>query len=176
MKILIEFSLKIALVLILISAMSCANKKNWVITPESANAVNNNYEATITPERDSNRFYAGFRLEVVNKGNEELRIDWNRTAYVNNGRISGGFVFKGVIPEDIKNLSIPDDIVPAGEKFTKNISPFSMIARSPLKSGKEQVYTPGILPNGRNGINLVIRQGSKEYVEKMSFVIKEMIE
>jgi hypothetical protein len=176
MKTLIKYSLKLALILTLISVTSCAVKKNWVSTPESAKATSDYYEATITPEKDGNRFYSSFRLEVANKSNKELQIDWNKTMYVNNGRVSGVFIFKGIKPEDIKNLSIPDEVVAPGAKFTKNISPFSMVAKSPLKSSKDKTYSPGILPNGRNGINLAIKQGGKGFVEKLSFVISEVSE
>ncbi len=174
MNALLKYLLKLGLVLLLFSVTSCAAKKTWVSTPESVDAANDYYEATITPLKDSERFYASFLLDVLNKTDEELRIDWNKTVYINNGSMSGVFLFKGINPEDIKNLSIPDDIVSPGAKFTKTISPFSMVAKSPIKSGKEHTYTPGILPNGRNGIHLVIKQGGKEIVEKLSVIINEI--
>ena len=82
MKTFIKYLLKLALILILFSAVSCVAKKVWVSTPEYANATNDFYEATITPEKDEDTFYASFRLDILNKSNEELQIDWNKTLYL----------------------------------------------------------------------------------------------
>ena len=50
-------------------------------------------------------------------------------------------------------------------------------ARAPIRdSGKtasEASIHPGILPNGKNGIVLVVRQNGKEIVDKMMVTIEE---
>ena len=69
---------------------------------------------------------------------------------------------------------------PAGRgDFSKVISPYKLLARAPIRdSGKtasEASFHPGILPNGKNGIVLVVRQNGKEIVEKMMVTIEEKV-
>jgi hypothetical protein len=155
--------------------ISCATKKSfWTSTPELQMAENEYYKATITPLKDENKFYVSFRLDVVNKYSEDLEIDWNKTKYILNNSKYGVFVFNGIKPKDIKNLSISGDIIASGTTFSKDISPQKMVARSPVRSNSaDNKIIPGILPNGENGVYLVVRLGSKEIAEKLSITIKE---
>jgi hypothetical protein len=168
-------SLKLALVLILFFASSCAGKKLvWKSKPEFNTVENEYYIATITPVKDNDHFFVSFYIDVDNKSDEELKIDWNKTMYISNGRMNGVFVFKGIRPEDIKNLTIPDDIILPGSKFKKVISPYKTLAQAPVKKDSgDKGFSPGILSNGQNGIHLVIRHEGKEIVEKVTFKIKE---
>jgi len=110
-----------------------------------------------------------FRLTVTNRTDKNLEIDWNKTRYVYNGSSRGVFVFKGIKPEDIKNLTIPSDIIPARSTLSKEISPYKLIARAPVReSGSERGIYPGLLPKGENGIRLLVRQNGKEIAEKMT--------
>jgi hypothetical protein len=50
-----------------------------------------------------------------------------------------------------------------------------LLARAPIKdryTGKP-VISPGIMPNGKKCIHLVVRQNGKEIIEKMSVNIEE---
>jgi len=114
-------------------------------------------------------FFVVFRLTVTNRTDKNLEIDWNKTRYVYNGSSRGVFVFKGIKPEDIKNLTIPSDIIPARSTLSKEISPYKLIARAPVReSGSERGIYPGLLPKGENGIRLLVRQNGKEIAEKMT--------
>jgi len=50
-----------------------------------------------------------------------------------------------------------------------------LLARAPIKDRytDKPIISPGIMPNGKNGIHLVIRQNGKEIIEKMSVNIEE---
>jgi hypothetical protein len=94
--------------------------------------------------------------------------------YHHNGRVRGVFVFNGINPEDIKNSTIPADIIPPGTKLSKVIAPYNLLARPPIRSREgEAGISPGILPAGKNGAYLVVKQNSKEKVEMLTVIIKE---
>ena len=115
-----------------------------------------------------------FLLSVTNRTDKNLEMDWNRTQYIHNNNNRGVFVFKDIEPEDIKDSTVPPDIIPPRGTFTKEIAPYNLLARAPLReSDKDPGIKPGILPTGENGILLVIRQNKKNIVEKMMVLITE---
>ncbi len=73
----------------------------------------------LEPQRTEQTFYVLFRLEIANKTNKDLKIDWNKTRYILDGRSNGGFVFKSMDPKNIRKQTIPEDIVSAGGFFSK---------------------------------------------------------
>ena len=77
--------------------------------------------------------------------------------------------------EDIKNLTILADTIVSGRTFSKVISPFKLLAHAPIKDRytDKPIISPGIMPNGKNGIHLVIMQNGKEIIEEMSVNIQE---
>lgn len=178
MKIITKNVLIPLLVFTIFSLMGCAPSKTiWTSKPDFQSSGNDYYDATITPIKDGNNFYVSFRLDVFNKQKDELKIDWNRTMYIRDGGRYGVFVFKGIKPEDIKNQSVPDDTIPPGIKFSKIISPYKMLARAPISTNSGDTgINPGILPDGENGVYLVVRQSNKEIAEKLSVTIKEIKE
>ena len=84
-------------------------------------------------------------------------------------------MFKGIDPAGMRNSAIPPDIIPARGKFSKVISPYRLLARAPLRdqSISESTISAGILPDGENGIVLVVRQNGKEIADKMMVTIEE---
>jgi len=155
----------------------CAPAKVWISSPEIQTAGNLYYEARLEPVTGKYSFFISFHLTVTNKSSKNLKINWNKTHYIHNGRRYGVFVFRGIKPEDIKNLTIPHDIIPAGETFSKVISPYKLLARAPIrdssKNKAESSIMAGIIPNGKNGILLIVSQNGKEVVEQMSVSIVE---
>ena len=155
----------------------CATPKNWTSKPVIQTTDNPTFSAKIEPLKMDNPFYVSFRLLVVNNTGENWEIDWNRTRYIFNGRMYGGFVFKGIDPEDIKNKTIPHDILPGTGTFEKVIFPTKLLARAPLRPKSQSAggaaISPGMLPTGENGIMLVVKKGSKEIVERMTLTIEE---
>jgi len=145
----------------------------WTSKPEFQTIGNTYYEAKIAPLRNGHNFFVTFRIDVANKTDKDLKIDWNKTRYIHNGRMRGVFVFKGINPKDIKNLTIPADIVPAGTKFSKVVAPYTLLALSPLRSREAEAgISPGILPAGENGARLVVSQNGKEIVETVTVIIR----
>lgn len=163
--------------LTLITISGCAPAKVWISNPEIQTAGNAYYEARLEPVTGKYGFFVSFHLTVNNKSNNELKINWNKTRYTQNNSRFGVFVFKGIKPEDIRNFTIPPDIIPAGDTFSKVISPYKLLARAPIRASSkikaESSIMPGIIPNGKNGILLVVSQNGKEVVEQISVSIVE---
>ncbi len=175
-------SIKILLVtmigIVLTMGIGCAPaKKTWISSPGMQSSGNPYYTFRLVPLTKDHDFFVSFRLTVSNKTGKSLAVDWNKTRYIHNGRNRGVFVFQGISPEDIKNSTLPSDIIHAGESFSKVISPYKLLARGPLRDRGKGITAPdiypGIMPNGENGILLVIRHNGKEITEKMTLNIQE---
>jgi hypothetical protein len=170
---------KIVFILIFIVTLTiaegCAPTFISISIPEIQTVENSYYSAQFKPLAEDKNYFDRFRLSVTNKTRKDLEIDWNKTRYLYNGHDIGIFVFEAIKPENIKNLTIPPDTIPAGQPFTKDISPLKLLAREPLtgqgvSAGK---ITFGPIPTGENGIFLFIRQNSNTIKEKMAVKITE---
>ena len=159
---------------ILMIGTGCATQKIWISSPTIQTARNSYFDARLEPLTKDYKFFVSFRLTITNKTDKDLEIDWNKTRYIYNGRLHGGLIFKGIKPEDIKSLTIPADIIPAGHTFSKVISPFKLLARAPIRKRdtSEPAISPGIMPTGENGIMLVVMLDGKKIIEKISVSIE----
>ena len=159
----------------LTTGMGCVQSEVWVSSPVVQSTGNQYYEAQLEPLSNGHKFFVSFRLTVTNKTDQNLELDWNKTVYIHNGLTRGGFVFRGIKPEDIKESTIPADTILGGHTFSKLISPYKLLARAPLRDPRieatESSIYPGILPAGENGMVLVIRLNGKEVVEKITLTI-----
>ena len=170
-----EKKVALSIIFILFVFTGCVTSTVWRSTPTVQNDENEYYEAHLEPLTRGDKFFVSFRLSVTNRTGKDFEIDWNKTLYIHNGRTRGGFVFKGIKPEDIRDSTIPPDAILAGVTFSKVISPFKMLARPPLRDpgveATKSTISPGILPTGENGILLVVRQNWKEVVERITLTI-----
>ena len=134
MNITIKIILGVLIFTALLIHQGCAPaKKVWVSNPMVQSTQNPYYNARIEPLTRDHDFFVSFRLTVRNKADKNLVIDWNKTRYIHNGRTRGGFVFKGIKPEDVKNSTIPPDTILAGGFFSKEIMPYKLLARAPIR-------------------------------------------
>ena len=161
--------------LAVILGTGCAPTLVSISTPEIQTIENSHYTAQLEPLAEGKNYFDGFRLKVMNKTLKDLEIDWNKTRYLYDGRDIGIFVFKGIKPENIKNSTIPTDTIPAGQSFTKDISPLKLVAREPLtgKGAKAGKITSGPIPTGESGIFLFIKQNGNTIKEKITVKITE---
>ena len=139
-------------------------------TPRIQTAANSYYDAQFEPLKEGHNFFVSFKLSITNKTRKDLVIDWNKTRYLFNNRAFGVFVFEGIQPENIKNSTIPPDVIPAGQNFSKIIAPYRLLARAPLTSKSQHAgkINTGPIPSGENGIVLFITQNGKKIVEKLT--------
>jgi hypothetical protein len=163
----------VTLILILLAIVfkGCAPTKIWISQPAAFTAANQHYEAEFEPLRNDSNFFNSFRLTITNKTEKDFTIDWNKTLYLYNNKAFGRFVFAGVNKDNVHNL--PPDLVPAGNTFTKIISPLKMVAWKPLKSSKMDTasFSRGPIPEGENGIYLVVNQDGRQIREKITLTI-----
>ena len=172
-------SIKLVLILLFGFALTmvtgCAPTLVSFSNPEIQTVENSYYSAQFQPLSEGKNFFDAFRLSITNKTSNDLQIDWTKTRYLYNGSDLGIFVFKGIQPKDIKNLTIPPDIIPSGQSFSREISPLKLIAREPLagKGRNAGKITPGLIPNGESGILLFVKQNDSPIKEKMAVKITE---
>lgn len=163
------------LCLFLVGAIGCAPAKTiWTSDPDAGIASNSQFEARLIPLKRNDDFYTAFRLEVKNLTGSDLSIDWNKTLYIHDGLRNGLFVFEDITPEDVKNRSIPTDTIPPGSTFTKEVAPFKLLSKAPAwEEGKTEGIRGGILPEGENGMQLVILREGEPLVETLTVRLTE---
>ncbi len=169
MKAVLKRGLICTIVLTLFLAGGCLPMMVSISTPEIRNVENDYFSAQLEPLSQGKNYFDRFRLAVTNKTSQDLKIDWNKTRYLYNGRDSGVFVFEGIVAENIKNATIPPGIIPAGQTFTEEIGPLALVARGPLggKGAEAGKITFGMIPSGESGILLVVRQNGNTIEEKI---------
>lgn len=164
--------------LVLTMLTACAPTKaarDWVSAPPVQTGETHTFDVRFEPLKKDKRFFISFRLDIRNKTDRDLTIDWNKTHYLHNGRANGVFVFQGIDPETIKHAIPPDTIAP-GTTFSREIFPAHLVAFTPMreevldKEGKG--LFPGPIPAGKNAIHLVVGQNGKEIVQELSVEIK----
>jgi len=149
--------------------------RDWTSIPRVQTEENGLFDVRLEPLKKDKRFFVSFRLKIANKTQRDLAIDWNKTRYIHNGQPKGVFAFPGIDPASIKK-AIPPDTVAPGSVFSREIFPAHWVAFAPMreevlnKEGKG--LFPGPLPEGQNGIRLVIRQGAKETVRDVTVEIQ----
>lgn len=170
-----KFFFMFILALTLIIVTGCAPTFVDISTPKIQTIENSFYSVQFEPLSEGKNFFDGFRLSITNKMANDLQIDWNKTSYLYNGRSLGPFVFEGIQPKDIRNLTVPPSIIAGGQSFSKKITPFKLLAREPITGRSKQgsMITSGIIPKGQNGIFLFIIQNGNQIKEKMTVNITE---
>lgn len=153
-----------------ISACASAPSPVWTSRPAAATVKSEGFSLQLEPLKNGRSHYVIFRLSIQNKSSHPIEVDWNRTRYIHNGKLLGGFVFQGVEPSDLKNKSIPRDVIPPGGFFTRQIAPAHLVAWAPLRErnledGKTG-FLAGNLPAGQNGVDLALSHRGREIRQK----------
>ena len=164
----------------ILSACATAPRKIWRSEPPLQSVENQAFVASLEPVHKGKSFYTWFRFTLSNKGEKTLAIDWNKSRYLHNGRMSGIFIFEGLDPKTIKLRTIPADRVMPGATFTRLIAPQQLVAFAPLRErnvlAREEGISPGLIPAGENGIMLVLHKDGTEIREKLIVRIVEAMQ
>ena len=170
---------KLLIVAVIFSVLifpACNKKRIWVSAPAHQTLNSQSYEVGLEPLKKDADFFNWFRLTVVNKTEKDMEIDWNRTRYIHNGKDAGPFIFEGVGPESVKNATIPGAVIQGGDTLNRDIIPFKLIAFTPLREQsidtENHNIVAGLIPEGENGIFLVIRQDGKSARAKLTVNIE----
>jgi hypothetical protein len=148
----------------------CATAEVYSSSPTVQKVSNPYFDAQLEPQaKEGKQFFNAFRLVLINKTNGDLKIDWEKTYYLLNGRKHGRFAWEGIDWEEYeKRNTQPLITIAPGSTFSKVIFPIKLIGRGNVFSSRTTTkYTRGVLPPGDNGIYLAIRQDEKEIDEKL---------
>ncbi len=160
-------------VLVLLSLAACVTTKSvtWSSIPATQQVQNADFTAQLTPLRRDKQHFVSFRLFIRNKTGQNLKIDWNQTRYLCDGKVYGPVVFPDIDPATIKT-SIPPATVPANGTFSKEIFPLKLVAFAPIRQdildGEGRGLFPGPLPKGKNTVDLVLYKGDRQLRQQIS--------
>ncbi|MBW1782570.1 MAG: hypothetical protein JRL30_17730 [Deltaproteobacteria bacterium] len=171
----IRFGWVVILLMVLTACAPAKRSKSWTSIPPVQTKETRFFDVRFEPLKKDKRFFVVFRLDVRNKTSRELTIDWNKTRYLHNGRPYGVFAFPGIDPATIKKAIPPDTIAP-GDTFSKEVFPVNLVAFTPMRDEvldkKGKGLFPGPIPAGQSGIHLVVGQGGKDIVQKLTVEIQ----
>lgn len=152
------------LLFLLLFSVSCSSYRasfvpDWTFSPVTGSVQKEDYEIFLVPAACSYSGCKAFTLRMYNNSGYDITIDWDNTLYIDNGFTNGGFLFEG-IPYTSRKGEKPDDVVFAGQYFSKLIYP-----------GASIYYYDGWvideMPAGDHGIYLVMDDGYQEIKEKI---------
>ncbi len=156
---------------------SVAASPAWISNPSVQMTDKAAFKAQLEPLTKDKNYFVAFRLTILNKTANPLVIDWNKTRYIYNGKINGGFVFEGIDPQLMKKAALPVEIIPAGQTLNKEIMPYKLLARGPFRDKNSDVgwhgITPGIMPAGQNGVMLIMKYNDQAVRFKINVTIKK---
>jgi len=151
----------------------CAEVEVYTSNPRVQVVINEYFAAELEPQlKPGQVFFSTFRFVLTNKTNKELQIDWENTYYLINDRRNGRFFWEGVTWDGLKEIkSKPFIPVAPGDTFTSVIFPKNLVGRgSAMTTGGVQ-YSQGVLPEGENGILIIVKQDGMVLREKMVLTI-----
>ncbi|MCP4578654.1 MAG: hypothetical protein GY846_20455 [Deltaproteobacteria bacterium] len=165
-----------SIVCMLLFLAACVPAKTWISKPSTQQIQNSDFSAQLTPLKRDKEHFVSFRLFIDNKTDQKLKIDWNRTRYLVNGKTYGPFVFSGIDPATIKK-SIPPATIPANGTFSREVFPLKLVAFAPMRQeildGEGRGLYPGPLPAGKNSMDLIIYKGDRQLRQRITVDIEQ---
>ena len=163
---------------VLLSLTACVTAKTntWNSQPPTQQVQNADFTAQLTPLKRDKQHFVSFRLFINNKTDQKLKIDWNQTRYLCDGKTYGPVVFPDIDPATIKT-SIPPAIIEARGTFSKEVFPLKLVAFAPIRQdildGEGRGLYPGPLPKGKNTIDLVVYKGDQQLRQPISVDLEQ---
>ena len=149
-------------------AAGCAAPKSWISTPSDQTVDNSYFTATFTPLTAGKPYFNRFLLEITNRSSEALTVDWGASRYLYAGQPAGRYIHRGIQRENVNDP--PPDVIAVGGQLRREIAPLRLIAWRGYKPGHKgaESFSAGPLPEGSNGILLVVRQNGREIRETLT--------
>ncbi|RLB92680.1 MAG: hypothetical protein DRH26_05720 [Deltaproteobacteria bacterium] len=151
----------------------------YASSPVSKTVETQVFIASFAPAREDASYFSSFMLEIENKSDERIEIDWNKTLYIHDEKNRGGFAFKGIEPTQLREKRIPNEVIPPRTRFSKQLFPVAKIAMAERKDYSAGKDKPGLyggkLPPGENSILLSIQDRGQLIRKKISVVITEQV-
>ncbi|MBQ9035564.1 MAG: hypothetical protein IJ099_06385 [Alphaproteobacteria bacterium] len=98
-----------------------------------------------------------YQLNITNYTDDDIEIDWTRTSFITNGQTDGGFMKAN---ELYLNRDLPKNPTIVMPRATQKMN----IYPSTLISAVNQHFA---IPEGKNGVYLILRIGDTEYKEQL---------
>jgi len=161
--------------LLVSGVLAYAGLSQWQVTPPVQKASNKWVDISVTPVLEERYTltvgYTGMMLEVRNKTNEGVLINWDETFYLMAGVPNGGFTLKGEQGGQHRGF----DIIFSGETFVKTIYPVTLVTASDISrlTDIQLDWMHKAMPTGENGIDIKLRVGFEAFSEKLTFVVSE---
>jgi hypothetical protein len=154
---------------------ACASLPEWQVTPLAPKASDKWVDITVTPMLDKqysiNVGYTGMVLEVRNKTDQDITINWDDSFYLQAGQPNGGFSLEGTLGARLRGY----DVIFARETFVVTICPAVLANTSNIGTLSDPklnwVHRP--MPRGENGIDLKVMVGFEGVRERLTFVVTE---
>ena len=163
--------LLISIVATMLAVLGCVQTMEAVSKPGIQTVERRLYTAQLEPVASGQSFVA-FTLTLKNQSDADLFVDWNQSHYVHDGVLRGRFVFQGIDPAAVREGTVPDDVIPAGGTFTRQIAAHQLLAMYKLRDSSvgagESGLRGGPMPAGENGILLVMKQDGKRIRDKLT--------
>jgi hypothetical protein len=160
----------------LLFLVACVPAKTWISHPPEQQVQNDDFSARLIPLKRDKEHFVSFRLFIDNKTAQTLKIDWNQTRYLCDGKSYGPVVFPDIDPASIKK-SIPPAVIPAEGTFSKEIFPLKLVAFAPVRQdildGEGRGLFPGPLPKGENTIDLAVYRGDRLIRQRLTVNIEQ---
>ena len=155
--------------IMLISFVGCSvfAMYKWKSVPVNAVVENEKFEVHLLSNcKNGSAMYGGckgFILEIVNKMDKNIEVNWNKIFYISGGQTSGGFMFEGIVYKDRNDPKSPD-IVFGNSTFRKTIWPNNLVD---FTSGKYGGWRHDSMPVGENGAYISLIIDGKEVNERL---------
>jgi hypothetical protein len=145
----------------------CRNRQViiWKSDPAMQSVSNEYFDAQIIPQDTymgalGDGFNA-FLLNITNKTDKNIELNWSKTLYMHHEQTAGGFMIEGILYKDRNDYwKVPDILFP-GIVFSKVILPSVLVDRT----------LNGPMQPGANGIYLSVIVDGKEFNEKLSIML-----
>ncbi len=151
----------------------------YASSPASKTVETQVFIAGFAPAKGDASYFSSFILEIENKSDDSIEIDWNKTLYIHDEKNRGGFVFEGIEPTQVREKHIPNEVILPRTRFSKQLFPIAKIAMAERKDYSAGKDKPGLyggkLPPGENSILLSIHADGKLIRKKISVVITEQV-
>ena len=152
---------------------ACSSMPQWQVTPPVLQASNKWVDITVTPILDKRYTievgYTGMLLELHNKTNQDVTVNWDETFYLQGGTPNGGFSLQGTTGAKLKGF----EIIFARETFVTTIYPSTLVDLSGIGTLTDPKldYLHKPMPTGENGIDIRVRVGFEDVRQKLTFMI-----
>lgn len=131
----------------------------WFCEPSRREIHTDHYDVRLVP-RCSYWGCPSFDFYIRNKTGRELKIDWNKTRYLKNGKPAGNFMFRGIVFKDVygKKLS---NVVASLVDYSTVLYPNDLVFY-------DDQWRHRPMEPGESGIDLFVRANNQDFHEQLS--------